>query len=411
VKIIDSDTHVTEPVDLWTSRLPAKWKEAAPRVDFDDQTGDYRWHVGNTWLTKVAQYSHAGWHEFVPGAPHTLEEADPAGWDPKSRIERMDEFGIWAQVLYPNLMGFESLTFMAHDDKDFALACVRAYNDFTTEFVSGYEDRFIPITVVPFWNMDAAITEIERCTAAGHKGLLWANKFEQVGLPSFTDKHWDPIYSRCAETGLSINFHVGFSSKPDIRSESKEAKETKAAFARIQMAKPGTKENPPAGESAIHVARDGIPMLLGNAFTITTLLTSDLCERYPTLKFVSVESGFGYVPYLLEACDWMWTNSGAYDAYPQRMLPSEYFVRQCYGSFWFEDKTLPLLTHYPDNFMVETDFPHPISMTPGPGSYAEHPGNRAQRLIVERLPQDLVGKVLYDNAAKVYNLEPAKVNA
>jgi predicted TIM-barrel fold metal-dependent hydrolase len=405
VKIIDTDTHVTEPTDLWTSRLPQKWRDKAPQVAPDPATNELRWHVGDTWLTPVGLYSHAGWHEFVPGAPPSLDDADPACWEPTARLRRMDEYGIWAQVLYPNLMGFESLTFMAQDDTDFALACVYAYNDFTTEFASTSPERFIPITVVPFWDVDASLAEIERCAAMGHKGLLWANKFEQAELPSFVDRHWDPVYRMCEEMGLAVNFHVGFSSKS--RKDTPEAREANSAFNRILSGAHGTRENPPPGEAALNIVRDGIPMLLGNAYTIIHLLTSDTCERFPTLKFVSVESGFGYVPYLLEACDWMWQNSGAGDAYKDRMLPSEYFVRQCYGSFWFEQKTLPLLSEYPDNFMFETDFPHPISMSPGPGSYADHPGDRAQRAVIDRLPEELARKVLHDNAASVYNLAPA----
>ena len=34
--VIDADTHITEPGDLWTSRLPAKWKDRAPHIVRDD---------------------------------------------------------------------------------------------------------------------------------------------------------------------------------------------------------------------------------------------------------------------------------------------------------------------------------------------------------------------------------------
>ena len=63
---------------------------------------------------------------------------------------------------------------------------------------------------------------------------------------------------------------------------------------------------------------------------------SGICERFPGLNFVSVESGFGYVPYLLQALDWQWLNNGAQAAFPDRMMPSEYFMRQVYATFWFE---------------------------------------------------------------------------
>lgn len=396
IEVIDSDTHVTETPDLWTSRLPAKWRTKAPRVSPDPVTSQLRWHVGEKWLTPVGQYSHAGWHEFPPGAPPTLEQADPACWDPKARLARMDEYGITAQVLYPNIMGFESLTFMADDDTAFALACVCAYNDFTTEFASTDPGRFIPITVVPFWDREATLAEIRRCTDMGHKGVLWANKFEQAGLPSFVDPYWDSTYAACQEMNLSMNFHIGFSNKAATTDEGRFLDE-------YLLSPKGTREKPPPGDAAVKTIRQGIPLLMGNSATIITLLTSEVCEKFPTLKFVSVESGFGYVPYLLEAADWLWYVNGARDAYRERLLPSEYFKRQCYGTFWFEQKTLSVLEEYPENFMFETDFPHPTSLAPGPGSYAENPLTKIERDIVARLSPTTARKVLYENASTVYN--------
>jgi len=86
------------------------------------------------------------------------------------------------------------------------------------------------------------------------------------------------------------------------------------------------------------------------------------------------------------------------------MLPSEYFRRQCYGTFWFERKTLPLLETYPDNFMFETDYPHPTSMSPGPASPAERPADHI-RSAFARVPDDVARKALHDNAAAVYHLD------
>jgi uncharacterized protein len=392
IQVIDSDTHVTESPDLWTSRLPARWREMAPQVDTDPVSGLEKWRVGDVWLGPVGQFTHAGWHEFFPGCPPTLEEADPGAWNPKARLERMDEYGIHAQVLYPNIMGFDTWVFMHHQDQEFALGCVSAYNDFQTEFAAADPGRLVPITVVPYWNLDAAAKEIKRCAAMGHRGLLWANKFEQVGLPGFTDSHWDPIYTLAQELGQSINFHVGFAREdgnttPEIFTE-------KTA---------GTRENPPDGPVVITRLRAAVPLLMSNGDTITALLLSDLPQRCPDLKFVSVESGFGYVPYLLEAIDWQYCQFGARDAFRDRLMPSEYFRRQCYGTFWFEKGTLKLLEDYPDNFMYETDFPHPTSMSPGHGSYAKNP-KEVQDDIINMLPADLARKVLQDNATAVYRL-------
>jgi predicted TIM-barrel fold metal-dependent hydrolase len=142
--------------------------------------------------------------------------------------------------------------------------------------------------------------------------------------------------------------------------------------------------------------------LMSNADSIAAIVTSGLCDRFPRLKFVSVESGFGYITYLLESLDWHWKGYGAHRSSP--LLPSEYFRRQCYGTFWFETQTLPLLETYPDNFMFETDYPHPTSMSPGPASPAEVPNQHIAKHFVGVRPE-IARKALHDNAARIYHLE------
>src|SRR5262249_34333975 len=141
--------------------------------------------------------------------------------------------------------------------------------------------------------------------------------------------------------------------------------------------------------------------IMTNADSIAAIVTSGLCERFPRLKFVSVESGFGYLTYLMESLDWHWKGYGARERHD--MLPSEYFRRQCYGTFWFERQTLPLLQTYPDNFMFETDYPHPTAMAPGPASPADRPGDHILAAFAD-VPDDVARKALHDNAAAVYGL-------
>ena len=143
-------------------------------------------------------------------------------------------------------------------------------------------------------------------------------------------------------------------------------------------------------------------LMLGNAEPIAAIITSGLCDRFPELNFVSVESGFGYLPYLLESLDWHWVGQGGRGAL--ELLPSEYFRRQCYGTFWFETTTLPLLELLADNVMFETDYPHPTSLCPGPASQALRPADHIAKHFAS-LPDDVVQKVLHDNAARLYRID------
>jgi predicted TIM-barrel fold metal-dependent hydrolase len=381
-RVVDADTHLTEPADLWTARIPERFRDEAPRVLLDEGTGRWRWRIGDRWCSLVGNYSMAGWLEFPPSCPPTLEEADAACYDPVARLAHMDANGIYAQVLYPNIVAFEGHAFMALADEELKLACVRTYNDYQAEFASVAPERFIAMAMLPFWDLEESVRELRRCHAMGHRGMLWAATLEKHGLPDFSKPHWDPLYATARDLGISVNFHVGVGNTAEEIAEAM---------------------NREAYDPAYNTARSAMSFI-SNARTLGTLLTSGVCDRFPDLNFVSVESGFGYIPFLLESLDWQWMGSGAHRAYPDRLLPSEYFRRQVYSMFWFEKDSLELLPKYQDNVMFETDFPHPTSLSPGPASYAPSPAEAIAR-DTAIVGEDVMRKVLYTTAARVYHLD------
>ncbi len=384
LRVIDADTHLTEPADLWTARIPERFRDVAPRVALDESTGSWRWQIGQRWGSMVGNYSVAGWHEFPPSCPPTLSEADPAAYDAKARLAHMDANGIYAQVLYPNVIAFEGFAFMALNDEELKLACVRTYNDYQAEFASIAPERFILLAVLPFWDLEESIKELRRCQAMGHRAVLWAATLDRHGLPDFVDPYWDPLYAAAQDLGLSMNFHVGVGDT---------AADIEAALKAYRQ------EYDPAA-----IALSSTMSFVGNARTISKAVLSGICDRFPRLDFVSVESGFGYLPFLVDALDWQWLNVGGRRSYPNRLMPSEYFRRQIYGMFWFETEALELLPRYQDNIMFETDFPHPTCLHPGPASFAPSPAeviDRATAIVGE----DVIKKVLHDNAARVYHLD------
>ena len=130
-----------------------------------------------------------------------------------------------------------------------------------------------------------------------------------------------------------------------------------------------------------------------------------LCDRYPKLNFVSVESGGGFVPFLIEALDWQVLNrKGFHKQYPDMLLPSEYFARQIYATFWFERSFAKLIDEYPDNFMFQSDFPHASSLTPNQTcDFVKGPHDTIVANLSNLSPEHLA-KVVHDNAARVYGL-------
>jgi len=78
IPIIDSDTHVIEPADLWTSRLSTdKWGTLIPHVRWDDDTAEELWYFGDKKIYAAGLAAGARWHEYPPDHPRRLSDADP----------------------------------------------------------------------------------------------------------------------------------------------------------------------------------------------------------------------------------------------------------------------------------------------------------------------------------------------
>ena len=383
IPIIDTDTHVVEPPDLWTSRVSSKWGDLVPHVAWDDDREAEVWFSGGQPLGAVGAPAMAGWHEFPPFHPRRFEDTDPAAWDAKQRAALMDRYNIQSQILYPNVAVFDAKTILAMDDTELQLACIQAYNDFLVDFGNEAPGRFIPVAALPFWDLDLTLAEIERCAAMGHKGIVFTQDPSYFGLPELTDRFWDPMWGSAQEKGMPVNFHI--------------------ASGDLDLFNVGHPDN---GIHANYAAM-GVSFFLANARTIASLVTGGICHRFPELNFVSVESGIGWVPFALAALDWQWKNCGVREEHPEyELLPSEYFKRQIYGCFWFERETALDAIEYlgADNVLYETDYPHPTSMSPGPASTAQRP-DEYLRENFSGVDPDAMRKILHDNAARIYHLD------
>jgi predicted TIM-barrel fold metal-dependent hydrolase len=146
-------------------------------------------------------------------------------------------------------------------------------------------------------------------------------------------------------------------------------------------------------------------IFMDNMRCMADLIFGGVCHRFPDLKLVSVESGAGWIPSALETFDWQWLNGGPRLEHPEYdLLPSEYFRRQLYGCFWFEQQSaLDTVARYPDNILFETDYPHPTCQHPGPMTPAQRPRDYAEKLFAG-VSDEVTQKVLWGNAAKVYGL-------
>ncbi|HEU5117058.1 MAG TPA: amidohydrolase family protein, partial [Isosphaeraceae bacterium] len=277
---------------------------------------------------------------------------------------------------------FMLFAFQSVREPDFLVDCVRAYNDFLIEFSEPDPDRFIALCALPFWDVEASVKELDRAHSMGHRGVLFIGKPHKMGLPPLDDDHWQPLFDEIQQRELSLNFHTGFSDY------------TEEEF----VGQLGS------GMTRAGYAKSTCLQQLGLAETLADLTTSSVCIRYPRLKMVIVESGVGWLRYFLEMLDWQWVNSGAQAEAPDRELPSYYFNRQIYGSFWFERESVSRIADlYQDNLMFETDFPHPTSLSPGPISSAGRPRETVESTLAE-VDDSIREKIMYRNAAALYHV-------
>jgi predicted TIM-barrel fold metal-dependent hydrolase len=374
-RVYDIDTHITEPADVWTARVSTKWGDRVPHVR--NVNGVDLWFIGDQTCGMPGAYSAAGHTGTFPDMRKSYADIPPAMFDAKARLAWMDEEKLWANVIYPNVGGFGAGGFLRLGDPALMLECVRAYNDFLVEWCSADARRLVPVMATPFWDVPAAVREIERCAAKGVRAVIFCNQPQDHGAPVLRDRHWDPIWATAQEAGLSISFHIGGGS---LDFQDPASIGVKANFARVSTM-----------------------AVMENAKCLADVILSGIPHRFPRLPLVSVESGVGWIPFLLESLDWQWQNNGVRGEHPEYdLLPSEYFRRQIYASFWFEEAGVAkAIELYPDNILFETDYPHPTCQAPGPASAGTNPHRYAERALAG-LPESTVAKVLQTTAEKLY---------
>ncbi|NOT54057.1 MAG: amidohydrolase, partial [Deltaproteobacteria bacterium] len=374
--IIDVDTHVTEMPDVWTSRVPAHMRDAVPRVDTDAR-GNLWWFLGDKRIADPGLTATAGVGD-LKNRPKSYEAMHPAAYDAKARLKYMDDLGIWAMVMYPNVGGFGNQQFLRLPDPALKLACVQAYNDWQTEWASVDSRRLLPIISTPFWDIEETVREVRRCAAMGHKGILFTGDPQSLGQPMLGNPHWNPLWEVAVELDLPISFHIGSGNMEDgmTREKMKEYGRM-ATFTELS-----------------------VNVFLRNGMQLNDLIMSGVLARHPKIKFVSVESGIGWVPFVLEALDYQFKDNRVTEERPEfTMLPSEYFARNVYACYWFEQTAPRRLIDKvgENNILFETDFPHPTSI------YGKDVAERIKGGLSDCEP-GVEHKILWSNAQKLYKV-------
>ena len=388
--VIDTDTHYTEPPDLWTSRAPARLKDRVLRVESMPNDRDV-WKIGDETIGGVGPQVIKPDGTKIRGLSlPNLKSMAPGGTDPVARLRTMDELGISAQIIYPNIVGFGATRFMdiAHDDglRDFH---VTAYNDAMADLQRAGQGRLFPQAVLPLWDMEFALRELRRCREElGLTGFAMTDNPTHFGQPPLADPVWDRFWAICQELALPVNFHIGSGSSAEVGASWWGAPREGGMVAGFDGAK---------------AAFFSVSLFMANFRQIANLILTGILDRFPELKIVSVESGVGWIPFVLDSLEYAFDEIMTLEETKAFALrPSEYFQRNILACYWFEgpEHIDPYLERFgPDNLLFETDYPHPQSLYPGVRDKIEetlgHHDPAVQR------------KVLYENAQRVYGIDVA----
>ncbi|MDB5581382.1 MAG: amidohydrolase 2 [Bradyrhizobium sp.] len=387
--IIDIDTHYTEPRDLWTSRAPAAYKDIVLEVRADAE-GVENWYIGDNW---VAPLGYCVIEKDLQKRRGMLtlpryENMTAARAEAEPRIKVMDSFGISAALLYPNVVGFGSQKLMEiSSDPKLRLFLVQAYNDAIAELQGEGRGRLFPQAVLPLWDIQASLDELKRCRETlGLTGIVMSDSPEHFGQPNLADPVWARFWETCQDLELPINFHVGSGTHNKMEGYWSQGGSTYD----------GPDRDPYA------VCYSSASMFLGNGRSIMNLILSGMLERYPRLNFVSVESGLGWVPFLIQSLEYTINELLTPEQRRARFKrsPKEQFQQQVYTSYWFESagNVKNYLEEFgADNLMFETDFPHPQCLYPDVRGKVEE--------TLGGFSADVQRKVLFENAARLYGIE------
>lgn len=368
-KIISSDSHVIEPWFLWQERLPAQYRDRAPRLVRNDDGSDrlvcediemppigtaagvFR---GNSEVRQTGR-----WEEDIP----------PSAYDPDARIKEIDRDTIWGEVMYPTF----GLGFYGIDDAEFKWALLRAYNDWLAEFCAAHPNRFKGIAMLANDDPALAVQELERAKKLGFVGVMIPTVAGE-GVPQYHERGMDLLWEAAVANDMSVNIHAG-----TARERNKKTNLIQASGGR----------NPTKSPLKYEVfVKPMLNMIFGGVF-----------ERHPKLKFISAENEAGWATHILERADFEWQryqNVQVKDfegRIPEK--PSYYFKRNIKLTFLRDTvaiRTYDLLGE--DTLMFQTDFPHGIST---------YPNSRAMcDAMFQGVDEKVRDKIVYHNAAQLY---------
>ncbi len=358
---IDADGHIIEPPHDLPKFAPKGYEDKVFHVETDDE--------GKDWVVVGDRRIEADVFAFAAAGGLPPEEREAAhrgelrysdmrsgGWDAQMRMADMDSDDIAQSVLYPTFL----LSFQSQHPLDVVVAQCQAYNDWLTEHVQESNGRLFGVAVVPHRDPEAAAAEIRRVGGRPEIVGVQVRPNPAVDWKPFMDEVYDPIWTAASELGLPVGLHPLMSA------------DLPGAVQGLRLHRMKTSEIPVQEDADINVDNIFFSQMIGNPVdmmaAMTFFLAGGVCQRFPDLKVVFLETNGGWVVPWLERMDHHFHMYG-FDVPWLDKDPSEYFRRQCWISFDADESTIPFTATSKyvgaDRIVWATDYPHPDSKIPG----------------------------------------------
>jgi predicted TIM-barrel fold metal-dependent hydrolase len=383
-KVISADCHITEPPGTFVDRVPAEFRDRAPRILEGADGGDgWSFDGGKPHGTFGAGGQMGGlsspkakWHGMK------WEDILPGNYDGAAHLKDMDLDGIDAVVVYP----LASAATYAMEDRDLALACVRAYNDWMVEdFCSVDPSRLLPMCLVPVDDpMEQVLEEVERTALKGAREFF----LPYFAARPYWDPYYDPLWKLASEAGCPVTIH------------------------REHGGKRGTQEGNRGYQGALlpdsGAAKDSlwVSATVQRFFSVmgplTDMIFTGVFDRFPDLKVINGESNFGWVPFWRQTMDEEWDRhqQTQWTRVQAEQPPSSYLGRNVFVTI-LDDKVGFDLARTDRSLqqtaMFSNDYPHSVTIWP-----------RSQKVIAELtagMDESAKHAILAGNAIRAFNLD------
>jgi len=335
--IISVDDHICEPPTMFDNQLSGELLAAAPKLMTDANGKNYWFYQGHVrGLIGLNAVVGRPFEEYGM-EPTSFDQLREGCYDVHARIDDMDVNGIAASMCFGNSIGFDGQTFHKAPDKALALRHLQAWNDWHyDEWCMAYPGRFIPLMILPTWDMDATVAEIDRCARKGYRVLSMNENPTVQGLPSIHNDYWNPMFRAIADNDMAVALHIG-SGNP-------------APHASL--------------ESPIEAWISTMPLSVAQG--LADWLQLEELHTYPDMRIAISEGSIGWVPYFMERADFSnWRHKAWTRSRFQDLKPSEMVKRHFLHCFLWDEYGLKNLGEIgEDNVAYEVDYPHSDALWP-----------------------------------------------